>query len=193
MSASRSLQMLPGRNQVCALECKKCEENTPCGMPRGVLQCNQQITQCYISLLYYTQRRRPQCRTTQGCASPATAASPWTMSWTGTMCPLRTRRPSYGTSSGTSSGRGARILRGPRPLGLHLEQREGYQAMRRELMAHRLDILVIKDFSRFSRRNSRGLVELEDLRDAGVRIISIGRRNRLPGTTTTGSRSSSSS
>ena len=36
------------------------------------------------------------------------------------------------------------------------------------------DILVIKDFSRFSRRNSRGLVELEDLRDAGVRIISIG-------------------
>lgn len=36
------------------------------------------------------------------------------------------------------------------------------------------DILIIKDFSRFSRRNSRGLVELEDLRDAGVRIISIG-------------------
>ncbi|HIS15757.1 MAG TPA: recombinase family protein, partial [Candidatus Scatomorpha merdavium] len=35
-------------------------------------------------------------------------------------------------------------------------------------------ILVVKDFSRFSRRNSRGLVELEDLRDAGVRIISIG-------------------
>ena len=32
----------------------------------------------------------------------------------------------------------------------------------------------IKDFSRLSRRNSRGLVELEDLRDAGVRIISIG-------------------
>jgi stage V sporulation protein T len=46
--------------------------------------------------------------------------------------------------------------------------------MRRELVAHRLDILVIKDFSRFSRRNSRGLVELEDLRDAGARIISIG-------------------
>lgn len=58
--------------------------------------------------------------------------------------------------------------------GYTFEQREGYQAMRRELMAHRLDILVIKDFSRFSRRNSRGLVELEDLRDAGVRIISIG-------------------
>ncbi len=58
--------------------------------------------------------------------------------------------------------------------GYTFEQREGYQAMRRELMAHRLDILVIKDFSRFSRRNSHGLVELEDLRDAGARIISIG-------------------
>ena len=58
--------------------------------------------------------------------------------------------------------------------GYTFEQREGYQAMRRELMAHRLDILMVKDFSRFSRRNSRGLVELEDLRDAGVRIISIG-------------------
>ena len=58
--------------------------------------------------------------------------------------------------------------------GYTFEQREGYQTMRRELMAHRKDILIVKDFSRFSRRNSRGLVELEDLRDAGVRIISIG-------------------
>lgn len=58
--------------------------------------------------------------------------------------------------------------------GYTFEQREGYQSMRRELMAHKKDILVIKDFSRFSRRNSRGLVELEDLRDAGIRIISIG-------------------
>ena len=58
--------------------------------------------------------------------------------------------------------------------GYTFEQREGYQAMRRELMAHQKDILIVKDFSRFSRRNSRGLVELEDLRDAGVRIISIG-------------------
>ena len=58
--------------------------------------------------------------------------------------------------------------------GYTFEQREGYQAMRRQLMAHRRDILIVKDFSRFSRRNSRGLVELEDLRDAGVRIISIG-------------------
>jgi stage V sporulation protein T len=58
--------------------------------------------------------------------------------------------------------------------GYTFEQRDGYQAMRRGLMAHHYDILVVKDFSRFSRRNSRGLVELEDLRDAGVRIISIG-------------------
>ncbi len=58
--------------------------------------------------------------------------------------------------------------------GYTFEQREGYQTLRRELMAHQKDILLIKDFSRFSRRNSRGLVELEDLRDAGVRIISIG-------------------
>ena len=58
--------------------------------------------------------------------------------------------------------------------GYTFEQREGYQEMRRGLMNHKYDILVIKDFSRFSRRNSRGLVELEDLRDAGVRIISIG-------------------
>ncbi len=58
--------------------------------------------------------------------------------------------------------------------GYTFDQRPGYQAMRRELMSHKKDILIVKDFSRFSRRNSRGLVELEDLRDAGVRIISIG-------------------
>ena len=58
--------------------------------------------------------------------------------------------------------------------GYTFDQREGYQEMRRGLMRHQYDILIIKDFSRFSRRNSRGLVELEDLRDAGVRIISIG-------------------
>ncbi|MBO5364042.1 MAG: recombinase family protein, partial [Clostridia bacterium] len=58
--------------------------------------------------------------------------------------------------------------------GYTFEQREGYQSMRRGLIRHQYDILVVKDFSRFSRRNSRGLVELEDLRDAGVRIISIG-------------------
>ena len=55
--------------------------------------------------------------------------------------------------------------------GYTFEQREGYQEMRRGLMDHQYDILIVKDFSRFSRRNSRGLVELEDLRDAGARII----------------------
>ena len=58
--------------------------------------------------------------------------------------------------------------------GYTFDQRPGYQEMRRELVAHKKGILIVKDFSRFSRRNSRGLVELEDLRDAGVRIISIG-------------------
>lgn len=58
--------------------------------------------------------------------------------------------------------------------GYTFEQREGYQKMRPLLMRHKYDILVVKDFSRFARRNSRGLVELEDLRDQGVRIISIG-------------------
>ena len=58
--------------------------------------------------------------------------------------------------------------------GYTFEQREGYQRMRKQLISHQLDILIVKDFSRFSRRNSRGLVELEDLRDYSVRIISIG-------------------
>ena len=58
--------------------------------------------------------------------------------------------------------------------GYTFEQRENYQKMRSGLMGHQYDILIVKDFSRFARRDSRGLVELEDLRDAGVRIISIG-------------------
>ena len=58
--------------------------------------------------------------------------------------------------------------------GYTFEQREDYQRMRPCLMAGRYDMLIIKDLSRFSRRNSRGLVELEDLRDAGVRIVAIG-------------------
>lgn len=58
--------------------------------------------------------------------------------------------------------------------GYTFEQREEYQVLRRKLFSHEYDILIVKDFSRFSRRTSRGLVELEDLRDAGMRIISIG-------------------
>ncbi|MDL2273892.1 recombinase family protein [Oscillospiraceae bacterium OttesenSCG-928-G22] len=58
--------------------------------------------------------------------------------------------------------------------GYTFEQRESYQQMRKQFVERKYDILIIKDFSRFSRRNGRGLVELEDLRDMGVRIISIG-------------------
>ena len=58
--------------------------------------------------------------------------------------------------------------------GYTFEQRENYQMLRKKLFGKEYDILIVKDLSRFSRRTSRGLVELEDLRDAGVRIISIG-------------------
>ena len=58
--------------------------------------------------------------------------------------------------------------------GYTFEQREGYQMMRQKLINNAYDMVIIKDFSRFSRRNSYGLVELETLRDYGVRIISIG-------------------
>ncbi|MDE5570199.1 MAG: recombinase family protein [Ruminococcus sp.] len=58
--------------------------------------------------------------------------------------------------------------------GYTFDQREEYQVLRRKMFRGDYDILIVKDFSRFSRRTSRGLVELEDLRDAGMRIISIG-------------------
>jgi len=58
--------------------------------------------------------------------------------------------------------------------GYTFEQREEYQRMRKRLLDSETRILIVKDFSRFSRRNSLGLLELETLRDAGVRIISIG-------------------
>lgn len=58
--------------------------------------------------------------------------------------------------------------------GYTFEQREDYQKLRKRLLSGEVKVLIVKDFSRFSRRNSKGLVELEDLRDAGVRIISIG-------------------
>lgn len=57
--------------------------------------------------------------------------------------------------------------------GYTFTQREDYQRMRSKLMSGESTVLIIKDFSRFSRRNSLGLLELETLRDAGVRIISI--------------------
>lgn len=64
--------------------------------------------------------------------------------------------------------------------GYTFEQREQYQVLRKKIINHEYDILIIKDFSRFSRRNSRGLVELEDLRDAGARIISVGENVDYP-------------
>lgn len=57
--------------------------------------------------------------------------------------------------------------------GYTFEQREDYQRLRKKMLNKEYDILIVKDFSRFSRRNSKGLVELEDLRDVGMRIISI--------------------
>jgi len=57
--------------------------------------------------------------------------------------------------------------------GYTFEQRESYQVMRKELMYGKSKILIVKDFSRFSRRTSLGLWELEQMRDCGVRIISI--------------------
>lgn len=57
--------------------------------------------------------------------------------------------------------------------GYTFEQRESYQIMRKELMYGKSKILIVKDFSRFSRRTSLGLWELEQMRDCGVRIISI--------------------
>lgn len=53
-------------------------------------------------------------------------------------------------------------------------QREDYSRMRPKLLSGEYTVLVVKDFSRFSRRNSLGLLELETLRDAHVRIISVG-------------------
>lgn len=58
--------------------------------------------------------------------------------------------------------------------GYTFDQREQYQMMRVKLFRKEYDILIVKDLSRFSRRNSRGLVEIEDLRDIGIRIIAIG-------------------
>ena len=57
--------------------------------------------------------------------------------------------------------------------GYTFEQRENYQEMRKKLLSGKSSILIVKDFSRFSRRTSLGLWELEQMRDSGVRIISV--------------------
>lgn len=58
--------------------------------------------------------------------------------------------------------------------GYTFDQREAYRQLRPLLLSGEYQILIVKDFSRFSRRNSLGLFELETLRDANLRIISIG-------------------
>ena len=42
--------------------------------------------------------------------------------------------------------------------GYTFEQREDYQKLRKRLLGGEVKILIVKDFSRFSRRNSKGLV-----------------------------------
>lgn len=53
--------------------------------------------------------------------------------------------------------------------GYTFEQSEDYQKLRKKMLLYEYDILIIK-----------GLVELEDLRDAGMRIISIGDSSDFP-------------
>lgn len=57
--------------------------------------------------------------------------------------------------------------------GYTFEERENYMTLRKNLLEGKSRILVVKDFSRFSRRTSLGLNELEKMRDKGIRIISI--------------------
>ncbi len=57
--------------------------------------------------------------------------------------------------------------------GYTFEQRENYMTMRQRIFEGKSKILIVKDFSRFSRRTSLGLWELEQMRDCGTRIISI--------------------
>ena len=64
--------------------------------------------------------------------------------------------------------------------GYTFEQRPGYQKMRALLLSKHYDVMIVKDFSRFARRNSLGLGELETFRDAGIRIISIADNTDFP-------------
>ncbi|MBQ7503789.1 MAG: recombinase family protein [Ruminococcus sp.] len=58
--------------------------------------------------------------------------------------------------------------------GYTFAQRPGYQEMRKKLFGGHYDMIILKDLSRFSRRNGAGLVELEAIRDEGIRFIAIG-------------------
>ncbi len=58
--------------------------------------------------------------------------------------------------------------------GYTFEQRPDYMRMRKMLVNHEYDILIVKDLSRFSRRTGKGLAEFEELSEHDVRIIAIG-------------------
>lgn len=58
--------------------------------------------------------------------------------------------------------------------GFSFDERPAYQRMRTLLMKGEYDILIVKDLSRFARTLVYGYLELEELRDAGVRTIAIG-------------------
>lgn len=58
--------------------------------------------------------------------------------------------------------------------GYTFEQRPGYMKLRPLLMGGKYDVLIVKDLSRFSRRNGKGLVEFEEMAERNVRIIAIG-------------------
>lgn len=58
--------------------------------------------------------------------------------------------------------------------GYTFEQRPDYMRMRKLLINHEYDILIVKDLSRFSRRTGKGLAEFEELSEHDIRIIAIG-------------------
>lgn len=64
------------------------------------------------------------------------------------------------------------------------EQREGYQAMWRGLMSHKYDILIVKDFSCFSRRNSWGWWNWRNCGTVGCEPSLSGTTSTSPTTTT---------
>ena len=51
--------------------------------------------------------------------------------------------------------------------------REKYRVMRRKLIAHEYDLLIVRDLSRVARYNGGEFSELEVLHDNGIRIVSI--------------------
>lgn len=58
--------------------------------------------------------------------------------------------------------------------GYTFDEREDYQKLRPKLYNNYYDILIVKDLSRFSRRNGEGLYEFEKIAKSGTRIIAIG-------------------